>query len=1126
MKNLQMLKCLGKKAVSAVLICGMMAGTVPSRALHVRAAKVSKVSAYKEITEQSGEAADPFAPEEGHSLKTRAVKPAYFDLRHVNEGGTEKSYVTPVREQSPYGTCWGFGAIAAAESSILSTGLANDPKTLNLSEKQVAWFTANEIKDTKNPQYGEGFVYDKGISDSDRYNQGGFTLYATSLFASGTGPVSEKRNTEDGDIFYYSGRGKKVVNESVTWLDEQGTEQSGYRKTFYSTDDDWAIPDKYRFTQDYRLKESYLLPSPSAKKEGGNIAEYVPEATEAIKDQLLQKRAVSIFIYADHSTPGDRGDEGAHFGDFWAQYDTDTSTNHVVTIVGYDDNFPVSLFKKGKQPPGKGAWLVKNSWGADTNTFPDNSYRHWGLLEGQDRPGTDYKATSNKHTGYYWVSYYDRSLSHPEAYYFDSASSEDRTLYQHDLLPVAEYRQYATDATLKMANVFTATANGKLDEVSFFTATPGTTVTYKVYLLYDKWFDPEEDGYCVYESKAKTYPLGGYHRVSLPEDSNIVIARNQQYVVVVEQETPSGKSSISFGTTPAGNLGGCHANAVINSKESLLYMDGEWRDLKDKSLQDLLLNDPEDNLMDNFPIKTSLKPVSNQGMYLKLMNLKDADMTMLLIHEEHPIGAYFEGATDDLPITPDIRWESSNPSIFTVKTTSPDHGKAVLTGVGPGRALLTVDAGIYGKRFIWISVYKFGISYIYLGDDVVVETYDGQAHKPEVIDVYGDTVTETGRWGLKEGQDYRLSYEDNVKCGKGRVILDGINDFAGQRESWFVIRPAKAKINKTEVKENGMTVSFESQKDSSISGYLLTYKETDSGKTQTMKVDPEKTSVEIKGLTEGRTYEVSLKAYVTVEEDDFLLINRQTFEERMPAEEPVDYFGEESDKVVSDEIPGKADVGPSDGSAADPASVAGTEKAIKEISNDKDLADASFCPLRLASKKVANTKIQVGWQKVTGADGYILYGNRCGSAYKMQRLKDFDGTKNSWTYTGLKKGVYYKFMIVAFKIENHERKVIAESTIIHSATSGGKNGNHKSVKLNKTKISLKVGKTFKLKATAVPASKKKKPKKHVGVRYESSNPAVATVSISGKITAKAKGTCTIYAYAQKGVYKSAKVTVK
>ena len=56
--------------------------------------------------------------------------------------------------------------------------------------------------------------------------------------------------------------------------------------------------------------------------------------------------------------------------------------------------------------------------------------------------------------------------------------------------------------------------------------------------------------------------------------------------------------------------------------------------------------------------------------------------------------------------------------------------------------------------------------------------------------------------------------------------------------------------------------------------------------------------------------------------------------------------------------------------------------------------------------------------------------------------------------------------------------------------------------------------------------KKMKIKRHRKVAFESSNPKVATVTSSGKIKAKSKGTCYVYAYAQNGVFKKIKVVVK
>ncbi len=95
---------------------------------------------------------------------------------------------------------------------------------------------------------------------------------------------------------------------------------------------------------------------------------------------------------------------------------------------------------------------------------------------------------------------------------------------------------------------------------------------------------------------------------------------------------------------------------------------------------------------------------------------------------------------------------------------------------------------------------------------------------------------------------------------------------------------------------------------------------------------------------------------------------------------------------------------------------------------------------------------------------------------------------------------------------------------MHAATKGSKYANVKSIKLNKTKVSIKVKKKFKLKAEQVKTDKKLK--KHRDIEFESSNPKVAVVSKKGVITAKKKGKCTIYVYAQNGVYKKVNVTVK
>ena len=74
------------------------------------------------------------------------------------------------------------------------------------------------------------------------------------------------------------------------------------------------------------------------------------------------------------------------------------------------------------------------------------------------------------------------------------------------------------------------------------------------------------------------------------------------------------------------------------------------------------------------------------------------------------------------------------------------------------------------------------------------------------------------------------------------------------------------------------------------------------------------------------------------------------------------------------------------------------------------------------------------------------------------------------------------------------------------------------------KATLKKGKTVKLKATLKNGTLKVS--KHRKVAYETDNPNVAAVTKSGKVKAVGKGKCTIYAYAQNGVFAKCKITVK
>ena len=636
-----------KKAVAVTLavVMSLISAGMAARAEDAPAKAADDRVISEEVKNQLKAAADEF--------------PEKLDLRDYDKDGDGKgeNYVTPVKAQHPFGTCWAHGTIAAAEISYLfgndlGTPAGTPNNNIDLSEKDFAWYyyhgiTADDIRTDLLPasQAGEGFDYSEADA-KDRnscYNAGGTINHGSVFFMSGQGPVHELDTVEgwaadqpgaaDDHPYEYKGlHGWKIMDQNEsdeakearkeynyrlfseypgtemetvvrgmgytddmdfrTWFDsvyEENIRPGTYIDDldYYAPFDDWTLPlnARYRFGGDrLYMKESRIMQTPPGAATG--IFTLNEDILWSIKNELVNGHGVALAYFADQSRPGDKISEQSYMNtETWAQYTNNREmANHAVCVVGYDDTYPRENFTRmvdgkeieGSTPPGDGAFIVKNSWGS----LDGPSGRDWGI----------------NGSGYFYLSYYDQSVSSAESYCFYTEEEKkaigSTTIAQYDLLPAGSYISLAEagvdfDAKeSKMANVFTAAQGNCLYSISVITNIPGTFVDYAVYKDLKDPGDPLSGTLAAEGTEVFLY--GGYQRIDLKEE--VPVKEGEVYSVVVTEYCMDDdgqkihKEAIPF--TMA--TGGQKLKGVINPNESFLFDGESWKDLTE--YRDVLIN--------------------------------------------------------------------------------------------------------------------------------------------------------------------------------------------------------------------------------------------------------------------------------------------------------------------------------------------------------------------------------------------------------------------------------------------------------------------------------------------------------------------------------------------------------
>lgn len=325
--------------------------------------------------------------------------PSKFDLRKYEDNGVERSVVTSLHDQFQTGLCNTFSTVASAESYLLRyhpeyvEELGYNPNltyTKNFPSEQREKVTVG----SKEVTLGTDGYYDNELKLSEaylayalRYHPQDPLGYAKQSKAVPTKPGKRYFNIGSSAMeminFLAPFRGipsgqdlngimlntiNNLVVSQAEDVDDDGIEEGDgiTEKTDHVYEEDDSVPIAH-------LSEAVILKS--AKYVKYTDCSSKEEFLRGIKEAIYNNCAVVLggnFVYGGGCSAYERPEGGEH--NVYMYMDSESGGGHAVSVVGWDDNFPVSKFveakskfaysseaEKNKKPTNNGALIIKQS---------------------------------------------------------------------------------------------------------------------------------------------------------------------------------------------------------------------------------------------------------------------------------------------------------------------------------------------------------------------------------------------------------------------------------------------------------------------------------------------------------------------------------------------------------------------------------------------------------------------------------------------------------------------------------------------------------------------------------------------------------------------------------------------